>query len=161
MAEQSKRFRLRVVGGAEQVPRLLAAYGRSCDGEFALVLRPAEERGVLVLMRKQDGARFWRAPSAPTETSDAPSMPSWPIEPAEAVTTTADGPRLWVVTEGTAHLRPVTTGERRDADIVVRPALSGMAGSDFRSRERALAAGREAGRLQLPALRQRIAELTR
>jgi hypothetical protein len=39
--------------------------------------------------------------------------------------------------------------------------LAGMAGSDFRSRERALGAGRDAARLQLPALRQRIADLTR
>ncbi len=81
-----RKFRIDFVNAAEDVPRLARAYGRACDGEFALVLRPAEERGVLVLMRKQDGARFWRAPSAPNETSDAPAMPSWPIEPAEAVT---------------------------------------------------------------------------
>ena len=81
-----RKFRIDFVNAAEDVPRLARAYGRACDGEFALVLRPAEERGLLVLMRKQDGARFWRAPSAPTETSDAPAMPSWSIEPAEAVT---------------------------------------------------------------------------
>lgn len=46
------------------------------------------------------------------------------LVPAEAVTTTADGPRLWVVTEGAAHLRPVTTGERRDADIVVNSGIA-------------------------------------
>lgn len=81
-----RKFRIDFVNAAEDVPRLARAYGRACDGEFAMVLRPAEERGVLVLMRKQDGARLWRAPSAPTETSDAPAMPSWPIEAADAVT---------------------------------------------------------------------------
>jgi len=52
---------------------------------------------------------------APTDTM---------LVPAEAVTTSADGLRLWVVTEGTAHLRPVTTGERRDADIVVNSGIN-------------------------------------
>jgi NTE family protein len=51
--------------------------------------------------------------------------------------------------------------ELRDADLVLRPALAGMAGSDFRSRDRAVAAGRSVAQQQLPALRQRIADLTR
>jgi len=51
--------------------------------------------------------------------------------------------------------------ELRDADIVLRPALAGMGGSDFRSRERALAAGRAAAQQQMPALRERITSLTR
>ena len=51
--------------------------------------------------------------------------------------------------------------ELRDADLVLRPALAGMAGADFRSRDRAVAAGRQAALQQVPALRQRIAELTR
>ncbi|MCA0243257.1 MAG: patatin-like phospholipase family protein [Proteobacteria bacterium] len=51
--------------------------------------------------------------------------------------------------------------ELREADVVLRPALAGMAGADFRSRERAVAAGRAAALQQLPALRQKIAELTR
>jgi NTE family protein len=51
--------------------------------------------------------------------------------------------------------------ELRDADLVLRPALAGMGGSDFRSRERAVAAGRAVALQQLPALRQRILELTR
>lgn len=69
-SEQSKRFRLRVVGGAEQVPRLLAAYGKSCDGEFALVLRPRESRGLLVLIT-QSRAAVWEADKA----GDAPRRP--------------------------------------------------------------------------------------
>jgi NTE family protein len=50
--------------------------------------------------------------------------------------------------------------ELRDADVVVRPALAGVAGSDFRSRDRALAAGRSAALQALPALRERIAALS-
>lgn len=81
----SKKFRLSFVNAAEDVPRLVRAYGRACDGEFALVLRPTEERGVLVLVRKKEGALFWRAPSSPVETSDAPGMPSSAISAADAV----------------------------------------------------------------------------
>ena len=51
--------------------------------------------------------------------------------------------------------------ELRDADLVLRPALAGMSGSDFRSRERAVAAGRSVAQQQLPALRRLIFELTR
>ncbi len=51
--------------------------------------------------------------------------------------------------------------ELRDADLVLRPMLTGMSGSDFRSRERAVAAGRSVALQQLPALRQRMADLTR
>lgn len=51
--------------------------------------------------------------------------------------------------------------ELRDADVVLRPSLAGMGGSDFRARERAVAAGRAAALQQLPALRRRVLELTR
>jgi len=51
--------------------------------------------------------------------------------------------------------------ELRDADVVLRPALAGMSGADFRSRERAVGAGRAVALAQLPALKRRIAELTR
>lgn len=57
--------------------------------------------------------------------------------------------------------RSINRLELRDADIVFRPALAGMAGSDFRSRDRAVAAGRQAALAQLPALRQRLRELAR
>ena len=81
MAEHKpKRFRLNLVNAAEDVPRLVRAYGRACDGEFALVLRPREQRGVLVLVTKKDGARVWR-----TADGHAPGAPADPIEPAEAV----------------------------------------------------------------------------
>src|SRR5690606_33903362 len=80
-----KKFRLSFVNAAEDVPRLVRAYGRCCDGEFALVLRPTEERGVLVHVRKKEGAHFWRAPSSPVETSDAPAKPESPTSAADAV----------------------------------------------------------------------------
>ena len=57
--------------------------------------------------------------------------------------------------------RSINRLELRDADVVVPPALAGMGGSDFASRERAIAAGRSAALQQLPALRERIAMLTR
>jgi len=56
-----KRFRLSFVGPIEDQPRLIRAYGRACDGEFAMVLRPSEARAVLVLITKKDGAFVWRS----------------------------------------------------------------------------------------------------
>jgi NTE family protein len=51
--------------------------------------------------------------------------------------------------------------ELRDADIVVRPPLIGVSSADFTSRVRAIRSGREAATAMLPALRARIAALTR
>ena len=56
-----KRFRLSFVGPIEDQPRLIRAYGRACDGEFALVMRPSEGRAALVLITKKDGAFMWRS----------------------------------------------------------------------------------------------------
>lgn len=56
--------------------------------------------------------------------------------------------------------RSINRLELREADIVITPALAGMGGSDFASRERAMAAGRAAALQQLAALRERIAALT-
>lgn len=75
----SKRFRLSIVNAAEDVPRLIRAYGKACDGEFGLVLRPPEHRGVLVLIRK-DGAALWQG-----DGGDAPEVPSEPISAKDAV----------------------------------------------------------------------------
>jgi hypothetical protein len=80
VGHKPKRFRLNLVNAAEDVPRLVRAYGRACDGEFALVLRPREQRGVLVLVTKTDGARVWRSGDG-----DAPGMPAHTIEAADAV----------------------------------------------------------------------------
>jgi len=51
--------------------------------------------------------------------------------------------------------------ELRDADIVVRPLLAGVGSADFTARSRAIAAGREAALALLPALKARIAALTK
>ena len=51
--------------------------------------------------------------------------------------------------------------ELRDADIVLRPALVGVASGDFTSRVRAIRSGREAAHAQLGAIKARIAALTR
>jgi NTE family protein len=57
--------------------------------------------------------------------------------------------------------RSISRHELRDADVVVRPALGGVAGTDFSARNRSIAAGRAAALEALPALRARIAALTR
>ena len=77
----TQRFRLALVNAAEDVPRVIRAYGRACGGEFALVLRPTESRGVLVHLGK-DGAHAWRS----TDGRDAPSLPDIPTTPEDAVT---------------------------------------------------------------------------
>ena len=66
----TQRFRLALVNAAEDVPRVIRAYGRACGGEFALVLRPTESRGVLVHLGK-DGAHAWRS----ADGRDAASLP--------------------------------------------------------------------------------------
>ena len=88
----AKRFRLSMVNAAEDVPRLIRAYGRACGGEFALVLRPREDRGLLVLVKqppkraKQPAeAWLWR-----TDQGAAPVMPTASVPPDEAVAAAKD-----------------------------------------------------------------------
>lgn len=50
--------------------------------------------------------------------------------------------------------------ELRDADIVVRPALAGVGSADFTARQKAIQAGRTAALQQLPALKERLRELS-
>ena len=57
--------------------------------------------------------------------------------------------------------RSINRFELRDADVVLRPALSGVAGTDFGARNRAIQAGREAAQRALPALRAAIFAKTR
>lgn len=57
--------------------------------------------------------------------------------------------------------RSINRFELREADIVVRPALAGVSGTDFSARQQAIAAGREAMQKALPQLRQRLGEMTR
>lgn len=58
-----------------------------------------------------------------TLQAPAPHM----VVPADAITTRAEGPMVWVVQEGTARTRPVTLGPRRPDDVVV---LDGLAAGD-------------------------------
>ena len=57
--------------------------------------------------------------------------------------------------------RSINHFELRDADVVLRPRLAGVSGTDFSARKRSIRAGREAALAQLPALRERIAARTR
>ena len=56
--------------------------------------------------------------------------------------------------------RSINHYELHDADVVVRPRLAGVAGTDFSARKRSIQAGREAALAQLAGLRQRIAAKT-
>jgi NTE family protein len=53
--------------------------------------------------------------------------------------------------------RSISQAELRDADIVLRPALANVGSADFASRVRAILAGRDAAKQQLPALKARLA----
>ena len=57
--------------------------------------------------------------------------------------------------------RSINRFELRDADVVLRPRLAGVSGTDFSARKRSIQAGREAALAQLPGLRERIAAKTR
>ncbi|MEO8299561.1 MAG: patatin-like phospholipase family protein [Burkholderiales bacterium] len=57
--------------------------------------------------------------------------------------------------------RSINNFELRDADLVLRPGLAGIASSDFSARKRSIAAGREAGRAALVELRAKIAAKSR
>ncbi|CAN5858162.1 patatin-like phospholipase family protein [soil metagenome] len=53
--------------------------------------------------------------------------------------------------------RSINTFELREADVVLRPKLPGVAGTDFTTRKRSILAGREAALAQLAAIRHAIA----
>jgi len=57
--------------------------------------------------------------------------------------------------------KSINSLELRDADIVIRPALTGVSSSDFSARKRAIEAGRKAMLQMLPQLREAIAAKTR
>jgi NTE family protein len=56
--------------------------------------------------------------------------------------------------------RSIKQFELRDADVVVSPRLTGLSSADFSARVKAIGAGREAALAAMPALRQRMAELS-
>ncbi|GCL61039.1 patatin-like phospholipase family protein [Pseudaquabacterium pictum] len=53
--------------------------------------------------------------------------------------------------------RSINQLELKDADVVLRPQLTGVSSADFTARQRAIDAGRAAALAALPALRQRLA----
>jgi len=53
--------------------------------------------------------------------------------------------------------RSINRFELRDADVVVRPVLTGVGSADFTSRAKAIQAGRDAALKQLGELKSRIA----
>jgi NTE family protein len=57
--------------------------------------------------------------------------------------------------------KSINTFELRDADVVVRPVLTGISSADFGARKRSIDAGRQAMQLALPQLRAAIAAKTR
>ena len=57
--------------------------------------------------------------------------------------------------------KSINTFELRDADIVVRPALTGVSSADFGARKRSIEAGRQAMLQMLPQLRAAIAAKSR
>lgn len=57
--------------------------------------------------------------------------------------------------------RGLSRHELRAADVVIRPALDGVSGTDFAARHRAVAAGRAAALAVLPDLRARLAAFRR
>jgi len=86
--QRHKRFRLSIVGADEDMPRLVRAYGRACQGEFGLVLRPPEQRGVLVLVTKKTGSFTWE--SEPDDKDDSPQKPAIEATAASAVALVKD-----------------------------------------------------------------------
>lgn len=56
--------------------------------------------------------------------------------------------------------KSINTFELKDADVLVRPALTGVKSADFGARRQSIDAGRRAMRQQLATLRQRIQRLT-
>lgn len=57
--------------------------------------------------------------------------------------------------------RSINQWELRDADVVLRPALLGVSGTDFTARAKAIQSGREAALAMLPAIRQKLQALAR
>jgi NTE family protein len=55
----------------------------------------------------------------------------------------------------------ISQHELRDADVVLRPVLGGVAGTDFAGRQKAITAGRNAAMAALPELKLQMAKLSR
>ena len=71
MSGTVKRFTLSFLNAAEDIPRLIRAYGKCCNGECALVLRPHDHQGILVHHEKGGGVFGWHG-----QANDAPQKPA-------------------------------------------------------------------------------------
>ncbi len=85
MSHKPKTFRLSFVGAGETLPRLVTAYGRACEGEFALVMRPTEQNAVLVLVTKKQRDQPQKAFLWGANKSDWPRKPTTEVLPTEAI----------------------------------------------------------------------------
>lgn len=85
MSHKPKIFRLSFMGAGETLPRLVTAYGRACEGEFALVMRPTEQTAVLVLVTKKQRDQPQKAFLWGANKSDWPRRPTNEVLPTEAV----------------------------------------------------------------------------
>jgi hypothetical protein len=85
MPHKPLKTRLSIVGAGETLPRLVTAYGRGCEGEFALVLRPTENNAVLVLVTKKQKGQAPKAFLWGASKSDSPRRPTTEVQPEEAV----------------------------------------------------------------------------
>jgi len=77
----------------------------------------------------------------------------------EPQSNTADGALEVLLQTFSIMGKSISAFELRDADVVVRPALSAVRSADFASRRRSIEAGRAAMLLALPAYRARLASL--
>jgi hypothetical protein len=85
MSHKPKTFRLSFVGAGETLPRLVTAYGRACEGEFALVMRPTEQNALLVLVARKQKDQPQKAFLWGANKSDHPRKPTNEVQPEEAV----------------------------------------------------------------------------
>jgi len=85
MPHKPKTFRLSFVGAGETLPRLVTAYGRACEGEFALVMRPTEQNALLVLITKKQRGETQKAFLWGANKSDWPRKPTNEVLPDEAI----------------------------------------------------------------------------
>lgn len=159
----------------EQMPRPLGIVATDLDSGEPILFRrgdtgaavrassavPAVFQPVRILGREYvDGGLVAPVPVGQARQMGAELVIAVDISEAPEGRPTGDAMRMLLQTFSIMG-RSLNRHELRGADIVIRPALAGVAGTDFGARARAIEAGRAAMRQALPALRARIAELSR
>lgn len=76
-----KAVRLTFIGAAEDIPRRIGAHVRTSAGEFALVLRPLDSQGALIVVLKNRDAAVWTA----TMGRDSPLVPTEEVSAERAL----------------------------------------------------------------------------